>query len=304
MDKEYAAAIFAGIIGTQNVMLNEPMKNHTSFRVGGPVDLLVTPDSMDNLVRIFEICRHEQLPVFIMGNGTNLVVRDKGIRGIVIKMLDNLSSYKVLDDTIIAEAGILISRLSKIAYEHGLSGMEFAEGIPGTLGGAVTMNAGAYTGEIADVLVRSRYLGRDGQVIVLEKEQHRFGKRESFIQSDGGIVLETELKLKKGEKAEIKALMDSFKKQRNDKQPLDLPSAGSVFKRPDGYFAGKLVQDCGLKGFRIGEAEVSCKHCGFIVNAGNASACDVINLVKHIQSSVMDKFHVELQTEVKIIGEE
>jgi UDP-N-acetylmuramate dehydrogenase len=304
LDKQQAATIFAGIVGSENVMINEPMKNHTSFRVGGPVDLLVIPDRMDNLVRISDFCRHEQLPLFIMGNGTNLVVRDKGIRGVVIKVLDNLSSYKVVDDTIIAETGILISRLSKIAYEHGLSGIEFAEGIPGTLGGAVTMNAGAYNGEIANVVVRSKYLGKDGNITILEKEQHRFGKRESFIQSDGGIVLETELKLKTGEKAEIKALMDNYKKQRSDKQPLELPSAGSVFKRPDGYFAGKLVQDCGLKGSKIGEAEVSCKHCGFIVNAGNASACDIIDLIKYIQSCVMDKFNVGLQTEVKIIGEE
>lgn len=304
MNKEYAASLFARFVQNDNIRINEPMKNHTSFKVGGPADLLVIPGNRDSLIEIFNICRQEKFPLFVMGNGTNLIVRDKGIRGVVLKISGIMEGYEVIEDRIKADAGILISKLSKIALEHGLSGLEFAEGIPGTLGGAVTMNAGAYDGEMAGIVLRTEYLDREGRVILLENEQHRFGKRSSIIQNDGGIALAVELKLKNAEKAGIRAIMDSFNIQRRDKQPLDLPSAGSVFKRPDGYFAGKLVQDCGLKGHRIGGAEVSCKHCGFIVNTGNASAADVTGLIRYIQHAVWDRFHIELQTEVKIIGEE
>ena len=304
MNREDIIRLLAGIAGAGNVRSDEAMKKHTSFKVGGPADVFVTPGSMDSLVGIYRECLDKNIPVFIFGNGTNLIVRDKGIRGVVIKIFDNLNNYCVAGDTITADAGILLGRLSKIALENGLAGLEFAEGIPGTLGGAAAMNAGAYTGEMANVIARTKYLDKNGNITLLEGNEHKFGKRASFIQSDGGIALGSEIKLHKGDPGEIMSKMDDFNKQRREKQPLEMPSAGSIFKRPEGFFAGKLVQDCGLGGFRIGDAEVSCKHCGFIVNAGNATAGDVISLIRHIQKSVKEKYGVELHTEVKIVGEE
>lgn len=304
MNKAYAAGLLAGPAGSGNVVTDEPMKNHTSFKVGGPADIIVTPVDVESLVKVYQTCIRNGFPVFVMGNGTNLLVRDKGIRGVVIKILDNLSRYTIEGEVIVTETGILMSGLSRIALEHGLSGLEFAEGIPGTLGGAVAMNAGAYIGEMSDIVLKTEYLDRQGRETVLDKEAHLFGKRSSFIQTDGGIALRVHLKLKKGDRPAIKGLMDDFNRQRREKQPLELPSAGSMFKRPEGYFAGKLVQDCGLAGFRIGGAEVSGKHCGFIVNVKNATADDIIKLINHIQAEVRQKYGVELQTEVKIVGEE
>jgi len=292
------------IVGEESTLLDEPMKNHTSFRIGGPADIMVMPGSVDELVSVYRTCREMQVPVFVMGNGTNLVVRDKGIRGVVIKLAENFSGYEVVGNSIKAQAGILISKVSRLALQYGLTGLEFAEGIPGTLGGAIVMNAGAYNGEMANVAYRTEYLDQNGEIRVLTGEEHRFGKRTSVMQENGGIVLSSELRLEKGAPERIKAMMDDFARQRREKQPLEMPSAGSIFKRPEGYFAGKLVQDCGLRGFRIGGAEVSCKHCGFIVNTGNATAHDVTALIKHIQATVRDRFGVELQTEVKIVGEE
>ena len=304
MYKEDMIRLLSGIAGAGNVNADEEMRRHTSFKVGGPADVFVTPESVESLVEVYRQCQKQEVPVFIFGNGTNLIVRDKGIRGVVIKIFDNLSSFSVDGDIITAEAGILLGRLSKIALENSLAGLEFAEGIPGTLGGAVTMNAGAYTGEMADVVWTTRYLDKSGNITILEGDGHKFGKRASFIQSDGGIALGSGIKLKKGDPCEIKSRMDDFNRQRREKQPLEMPSAGSIFKRPEGYFAGKLVQDCGLGGFRTGGAEVSCKHCGFIVNAGNSTAGDVISLIRHIQYCVKEKYGVELQTEVQIVGEE
>lgn len=304
MNKETIVKIIGDVAGRQNIMIDEPMKNHTSFKVGGPADILVMPDSVEKLASIYKICREMQVPVFVMGNGTNLVVRDKGIRGVVVKLAGNFCSFEVKDDIIRAQAGIPISKVSKIALQHGLSGIEFAEGIPGTLGGAVFMNAGAYNGEMADITLETVYLDTYGNIKTLTGKEQGFGKRTSFIQQNGGIVIEAKLKLRKGIVSEIKALMDDFRKQRMEKQPLDMPSAGSIFKRPEGHFAGKLIQDCGLKGHRIGGAQVSSKHCGFIVNTGDARAEDIIELIKHIQEVVRATFGVTLETEVKIVGEE
>ncbi len=304
MDKEDIIRLLSGIAGSGSVKADEEMRRHTSFKIGGPADVFVTPESRESLVEVYRECLTLNVPVFIFGNGTNLIVSDKGIRGIVIKIFDNLSNYRVEGETIKADAGVLLGRLSQIALENGLAGLEFAEGIPGTLGGAVAMNAGAYTGEMADVVLRTEYLDKNGGIILLEGDMHRFGKRASYIQSDGGIALASGIKLKKGNPEDIKARMEDFNRQRRTKQPLELPSAGSIFKRPEGYFTGKLVQECGLGGFRIGGAEVSCKHCGFIVNTGNATAGDVVGLIRHIQKTVKEKYGVELHTEVKIVGEE
>ena len=303
MNKFDTAELIRRIPGV-SAAIDEPMSGHTSFRIGGPADVFARPSDIAGLSEVLRICRESKVPAMIMGNGTNLIVRDKGIRGVVIQLTDNMCRYEVKEEEITADAGILISRLSKIALEHGLAGLEFAEGIPGTLGGAVTMNAGAYDGDMSTVVKSTEYLGDDGRVQLLDNEQHRFGKRSSIIQSTGGVVLRSVISLKKGDKEKIKEKMDDYHARRCEKQPLDMPSAGSIFKRPEGYFAGKLVQDCGLRGFRIGGAEVSCLHCGFIVNTGEATAQDVITLIRHIQDMVFDKYGVKLQTEVKITGEE
>lgn len=304
MNKVIIAELLAHLQGTGAVTVNEPMAEHTSFKIGGPADVFVKPRNITGLVNTVNTCAEKEIPFFVIGNGTNLLVRDKGIRGVVMQIGGNIGAYETEGEDIIAGAGISLSQLTRAAMEHELSGLEFAEGIPGTLGGAIAMNAGAYDGEMSMVVEASEYMSPGGSIITVGKSQHRFGKRTSFIQTDGGIVLKTRLRLKKGNRERIKAKMDEFRINRQKKQPLDLPSAGSIFKRPEGYFAGKLIQDCGLKGFRIGGAEVSGLHCGFIVNSGNAAAEDVLKLIEHIRKKVYAKFGVELQTEVKIAGEE
>ncbi|NTV88972.1 MAG: UDP-N-acetylmuramate dehydrogenase [Clostridiales bacterium] len=294
----------SAIAGCNNVRKNEPMSAHTSFKIGGPADLLVIPENSGIVAEVVRYCRKSGIPVFVMGNGTNLVVRDKGIRGVVIKLLDNLRSCSVEGTRIKADAGILLSKVSKIALEYGLEGLEFAEGIPGTLGGAVVMNAGAYTGDMSGVVEEIEYLDRLGNIRTLGKDELGFGKRTSFALRDGGIVLGAVLKLEAGDRSVIKDRMDNFCEQRREKQPLEYPSAGSVFKRPEGAYAGKLIQDCGLKGCRRGDAEVSEKHSGFIINRGKADAADVEELIRHIQETVGNKFGIELQTEIRIVGEE
>ncbi len=304
MNKETIAQLLGKIADRSNIKIDEPLKNHTSFKIGGKADIFVTPGDPDCLISVYKACSEKKIPLFVMGNGTNLIVRDKGIRGVVIKLKDGMSEFELNGEKIIAQSGILLSHLSRIALENELTGLEFAEGIPGTLGGAVTMNAGAYDGDMSMVVESSEYMSTDGKVNILEHSRHYFGKRSSFIQSDGGIILKSCVKLKKGNREEIKAKMEKFSSMRREKQPLKLPSAGSVFKRPEGYFAGKLVQDCGLGGFSIGGAQVSCMHCGFIVNNGTATAADVTALITYIQETVFAKYGVKLQTEVKIVGEE
>ena len=304
MDREKYTKLLENIAGKENVKTNEPMKNHTSFKIGGPADFFVTPCSVYSLCEVIKLCNNEKLPIFIMGNGTNLLVSDKGIRGVVVKIYDNLSDFHVKEDCIEAYGGILLSKLSDIALENGLTGFEFASGIPGTLGGAVAMNAGAYGGEMKDVVVETEYIDKEGNIKIVRGEEHQFGYRTSFIQKQSGIAVKSLIKLKKGDKSSIKALIDDLTARRRDKQPLEMPSAGSVFKRPEGYFAGKLIEDCGLRGYSIGDAQVSEKHCGFIVNKGNATAKDILDLIRHIQKTVKDKFSVDLQTEVRIVGEQ
>lgn len=304
LDINRIGALLENIAGVGNVKLEEPMKNHTSFKLGGAADVLVTPENTAQIMEILEACKREGIPFFIMGNGTNLIVRDKGIRGVVVKLFDRFSKYDFKEDSIEAEAGILLSKLANIALKLELTGLEFAGGIPGTLGGAVAMNAGAYGGEMKDVVAVTEYIDAQGEIKTLAGSGHSFGYRTSLIQKEGGIVLKSRLKLKKGVKQDIEALMEDYSGRRKDKQPLNMPSAGSVFKRPEGYFAGKLIEDSGLKGFRIGGAEISSLHSGFIVNAGGATAGDVTALIQHVQNEVKKKFDVHLQTEVKIVGEE
>ncbi len=291
------------ILGEEKVLINEPMSNHTSFKIGGPVDTMVIPDNSDQLGEIIRACINAKIPYMVMGNGTNLLVSDKGIRGVVIKIYDNMCNCTVYDDIMEVEAGMLISRASKRALENSLTGLEFAEGIPGTVGGAVTMNAGAYIGEMCMVVYQTEYMDKEGSVITITGDEHCFSYRNSIIQQTGGIVLKTRLKLDSGNYENIKALMDEFNFKRRDKQPLEWPSAGSVFKRPKGYFVGKLIDDCGLRGFEIGGAKVSDKHSGFIINKGGATCEDVLNLINHIQTTVSERFSVHLEPEIRIIGD-
>lgn len=293
-----------GIAGEHNVKLNEPMAKHTSFKIGGSADVLVTPEETSQIERIVQLCKDTSTPYIVIGNGSNLLVRDKGIRGVVIKTFDKMNKCYAKDDKIFSQSGALMSKLANLALEHELTGLEFASGIPGTVGGAVVMNAGAYGPEMKDVVLQTTYMDNEGNIKTISNEEHRFGYRTSILQEQGSIVLETVLGLKKGNRDQIKALMDELSRRRRESQPLDMPSAGSVFKRPEGYFAGKLIQDCGLKGFCIGGAQVCEKHCGFIINTGNATAKDVENLIKYIQQTVKEKFGVELKTEVKIVGED
>lgn len=303
MEKEKYIKLLVDIAGKENVKEDEPMSKHTSFKIGGPADFLVTPCSVQSLCEVIKLCNREKMPIFIMGNGTNLLISDKGIRGVVIKIYDNLDSCVVKGDCIEAYGGILLSKLSRIALENELQGFEFASGIPGTLGGAVSMNAGAYGGEMKDVVVQTEFIDKEGNIKLIREAEHEFGYRTSFIQKQSGIVVRSFIKLKKGDRAASKAIIDDLTGRRQDKQPLEMPSAGSVFKRPEGYFAGKLIEDSGLRGYCIGGAQVSDKHCGFIVNKGKATSKDVMDLVRHIQKTVKDKFDVELQTEIRIVGE-
>ncbi|MCX7843690.1 MAG: UDP-N-acetylmuramate dehydrogenase [Clostridia bacterium] len=302
MDK-HIEGLLRDIAGAENIRTDELLKHHTSFKLGGPADIMVMPRDEEQLGKIVKLLRAECVPCFVMGNGSNLIVRDKGIRGVVVKLFDNFKGCRVTGNMLEAKAGTLLSEVSKAAMEHNLAGLEFASGIPGTLGGAVTMNAGAYIGEMKDVVIETDYMDPEGEIKTVRGSEHCFGYRTSFIQKSGGIVLKSRMMLKEGNRKDIKALMDDLNKRRKDKQPLHMPSAGSVFKRPQGYFAGKLIEDCGLKGFRIGGAEVSAMHCGFIVNTGDATADDVLRLIAHIKESVKAKFGVDLETEVRIVGE-
>ncbi|KAB3533519.1 UDP-N-acetylmuramate dehydrogenase [Alkaliphilus serpentinus] len=304
MNKAQLRKQFIEVIKEENVLQDEPMKNHTSFKIGGPADFLLLPKTIDEIQGIIHICNEEDIEYFVMGNGSNLLISDKGLRRVVIKIAENFNQITLEGNKIMAQGGILLSTLSKHALKASLSGLEFASGIPGTLGGAVTMNAGAYGGEMKDVVKLVRALDKKGNVIDLSIEEMGMGYRTSIIQKEGYIVLEVEMELQEKEYSLIKEKVDDLNFQRTTKQPLHLPSAGSVFKRPEGYFAGKLIQDSNLRGFRIGGAQVSELHCGFIVNVGNATAKDVMDLVKHIQKTVKNNFGVDLETEIKLIGEE
>jgi len=301
IDKAYEA--LNKILPPGQLLRNESMKKHTSFRIGGPVDLMILPSELGHMQAALTILREFDIPAMVMGNGSNLLVRDKGIRGAVIKIADRYSKAEVKDNTIKAQSGILLSALSMVALEASLTGLEFASGIPGTLGGAVAMNAGAYGGEMKDVIQWVSILEEDGTLKVLDKEQLALGYRTSAIQDSKRIVLETFMVLQKGDYEKSKAIIQDLTRRRREKQPLSYPSAGSTFKRPVGYYAGKLIQDAGLKGMRVGDAQVSELHSGFIINLGNATACDVIELIEQVKKHVKEKFDVDLNPEVKIVGQ-
>ena len=286
-----------------NILLDEPMRLHTTFRVGGPADIFVLPSSVDELKKIFEAARKFDVPVTVLGNGSNVLVSDRGIRGVVIEIGKNLSFIRRDGATLFIGAGTILGAASKFAMKHGLTGLEFAVGIPGSVGGAAYMNAGAYDGEMKNVIKSVKSLDINGNLREREAGELGLGYRQSIFQSNGEIIVEIVLSLMVGDKSLIKEKMDGFTKRRMEKQPIELPSAGSTFKRPKGYYAGTLIENAGLKGLSCGGAQVSPKHAGFIVNTGNATASDIIELVREVQRRVMEKHGVMLEPEVRIIGE-
>lgn len=291
------------ITSEENVMVNEPLRDHTYTRLGGSADLFVTPETYEQVRQIVKLANKEKIPFTLLGNGSNLIVKDGGIRGIVMN-LNRLDEIKTDGTKVIAQSGARIIDVSREALKQHLTGLEFACGIPGSVGGALYMNAGAYGGEIKDVLVSTVVVDRDGELLTLSAEQLDLEYRTSNIPDKGYIVLEGTFALKEGHYEEIKAIMDDLTFKRESKQPLEYPSCGSVFKRPPGYFAGKLIQDSGLQGTQIGGAQVSHKHAGFIVNKENATAEEYIQLIRHVQATVKEKFGVTLEREVRIIGED
>lgn len=291
------------IVREDQVKINEPMKDHTTFRVGGPADFFVTPESADEVKALVGMCKEEGTDCHIIGNGSNLLAADRGVRGVVVQIGRAMNRIECEGGRITAQAGALLSSVAARALEEGLTGFEFAAGIPGSLGGACVMNAGAYGGEMKDVLKEVTVLTPEGEILVLAAEELELGYRTSVIARKGYIALEAVIRLKKGARDEIKAKMEDLKERRVSKQPLEYPSAGSTFKRPEGYFAGKLIQDAGLRGFAVGGAQVSEKHCGFVINRGGATAADVAELMRRVADKVEEQFGVRLEPEVKRLGE-
>ena len=288
--------------GTGFIFEKEPMKQHTTFRVGGPADVLVTP-SAEELPEIVALCQKFRAPYYIVGNGSNLLVGDKGIRGVVIEMTSRMGDIVCEGETVIAGAGASLGRVAAKAAEEGLTGIEFAAGIPGTVGGAVVMNAGAYGGEMKDIITSVLVMDEFGEKKELSARELDFSYRHSCIPEKRYIVLRITMRLRKGCTDEIRAKMSELREMRISKQPLEYPSAGSTFKRPEGYFAGKLIMDAGLRGFQVGGAQVAEKHCGFVINKDNASAADIYRLMQEVTAKVEAEFGVTLEPEVKMLGE-
>lgn len=281
---------------------DEPMGKHTTFRVGGNADFFVEIGSSEELANIIKYLKETDHSYFILGNGSNLLVGDKGYEGVILHLGDRFARIRIEDDVVTAQAGALLSTVAKAAAKNGLTGLEFASGIPGTIGGAMVMNAGAYDGEMKQVVTQVTVMTEQGEILELDNETMEFGYRTSIVKNRPLIVLWAQMTLAKGDMREIQEKMDDFGNRRRSKQPLEYPSAGSTFKRPEGYFAGKLIMDAGLRGYRIGGAQVSEKHCGFIINVGNASAADISELMDEVVEKVKDQFAVTLEPEVIRIG--
>lgn len=291
------------IVGEENVHTDEPMSRHTTFRIGGNADYFVKPGNADEVVAVIAVCREYSIPYFILGNGSNLLVSDDGYRGMIINIMDNMDSVTVDGRIITAQAGAMLVRVSVMARDNALTGLEFASGIPGTIGGAVYMNAGAYGGEMKNVVKTVRAIDEYGRIYELDSEKMDFSYRHSIVEERKLIVLEVTLELEHGSREAIDDRMKELAEARRSKQPLEYPSAGSTFKRPEGYFAGKLIMDAGLRGYSVGGAQVAEKHCGFVINKGGATASDVVELIRDVQHDVDDKFGVTLEPEVKMLGE-
>lgn len=303
----------ADVIGQGMIYENESMKNHTTFRIGGPADILACPETEEGFIAGILWCKSHEVPFYVIGNGSNLLVGDKGFRGVVFKIcrtLDQVQREVISGDSeenakiiVRAGAGIMLAKLAKEISFLGYKGFEFATGIPGTLGGAVAMNAGAYGGEMKQILVSVKTVDMYGNIQEFTLDEMELGYRTSRVQKENLIVLSATMEFKRGDVNEIICEVEELARQRREKQPLEYPSAGSTFKRPEGFFAGKLIQDAGLKGYRVGDATVSKKHSGFVINSGNATAADVRQLMSDVDQIVFEKFHVHLEPEVRLIGE-
>lgn len=294
---------FCDLLGEERVFTGEAMSCHTTFKIGGPADYFLMPDKDTDVGRIVKICKESAIPYFILGNGSNLLVGDGGYRGAVIQIYKNMSAVTVEGTEITVQAGALLSSVAAAAKNAALTGFEFAGGIPGTMGGAVVMNAGAYGGEMKDVLTEVTVMDEEGEIVTLPADKLELGYRTSIIKTAGYIVLEAKLQLKEGNPEVIRETMKDLTIRRITKQPLEYPSAGSTFKRPEGYFAGKLIMDSGLAGYQVGGAQVSEKHCGFVINAGGATARDVRTLMDNVRDIVYKKYGVTLEPEVKFLGD-
>lgn len=289
-------------IQSENVRQNVPMKDYTTFKIGGPADLFIEPENRDKLSLLIRLCVKFNIPFMFIGAGSNILISDKGIDGVVFKLSDSFDYVDISGTDITAGAATSLAKLAKCAQRQSLSGLEFASGIPGSLGGAVLMNAGAYGGEMKDVITETEYIDKCGDIRIVKKENHDFSHRHSFFSDGGKYILSSKMSLIPKDKNEISATMKDLNNRRKEKQPLEKPSAGSTFKRPEGFFAAKLIEDAGLKGISVGDACVSEKHAGFIVNNGNASCDDVMHLIEKVQNSVFEKFGIKLEPEVRIIG--
>lgn len=286
------------LLGEENVLVSEPMKKHTTFRIGGEADVLVRITGKEPLAKVLKYLSQVEVPYYVLGNGSNLLVSDEGYRGVILELGDKISQVTVDGETLICQAGAPLAKVARVALENGLTGFEFAAGIPGTIGGGVVMNAGAYGSELKNVVTQVTVLDRQGEELVFDTEAMEFGYRTSLIKKYPYIVTEVQVQLEKGDRNVIKEKMDDLSARRREKQPLEYPSGGSTFKRPEGYFAGALIQEAGLKGFAVGGAQVSQKHSGFVINTGDATAEDVRNLMAHVQRTVKEKFGVILEPEV------
>ena len=290
------------ITGKDNVRINEPMKNHTTFKIGGPAQYYVTPESVTQIQEVVSLCKDKNISLHVIGNGSNILVGDDGVDGVVLALFNTFSDYEIKDNVITAQAGMSLIKLAVIALREGLTGLEFASGIPGSVGGAVYMNAGAYDGQMKDVVTSVTVLDEAGNIRILGRDELDMGYRTSAVAKHNMIVLQVIIELKAGDKEQIKDRMNQLSELRKQKQPLEYPSAGSTFKRPEGYFAGKLIADAGLKGYSIGGAAVSEKHAGFVVNMGGATAKDVVELTDYIKKRIIEQFGVTLELEIKKIG--
>lgn len=290
------------LLPQDQIRKEEPMSRHTTFRVGGAAEYFVTP-SIEQVPDVVALCRRFEQPLTVIGNGSNLLVSDAGLRGVVLEFGKAASGIRLLDgEDLAVKAGTLLSETAAFAAKNGLSGMEFAAGIPGSVGGAVVMNAGAYGGEMKDILSGVRVLTKKGEIKVRPADELDLSYRHSRMMDEEELVLEARLNLTQGSEVVIRAKMEELRKKRIEKQPLEYPSAGSTFKRPEGYFAGKLIEDAGLRGFRIGDAQVSEKHCGFVINRGAASAAQIMELMQHVQERVKEFSGVDLEPEVRLLG--
>lgn len=303
MISEAVIEALKGFVPEENIHIQEPMAGHTTFRIGGPADCFIQLESEEQLKQVQHYLSQVEEDYFILGNGSNLLVSDRGYRGIILQVGQKMSQIRVEGCTVIAQAGALLSQVAKVAWEHGLTGLEFASGIPGTIGGGVVMNAGAYDGEMSRVVTQVRVVSREGETLTLDNETMEFGYRYSTIKEHPFTVTEVVLQLAPGDREQIRAKMEELSAKRRQKQPLEFPSAGSTFKRPEGYYAGQLIMDAGLRGFQIGGARVSDKHCGFVVNMGKATEQDVRDVIAEIQARVKERFNVELEPEVVFLGE-